>query len=144
MKERVQLRRWMVLSAFLYLSGGVVFLFWPRQLMHAIDLVAVQLRLATVHAAIGPAERFWNLLAFAMAMTITTASVMVVADDQQRLLHPCHLLQAGVLVLGACVLCLRQPSIRTFADISCRFSAVRINDCIEGFDDRLGIRLIRS
>lgn len=83
-KEVRQLRVWMAISAFLYFSGGVVFLLLPRPLLETFDLLAKQLHLAAVLPGAMPAERFWNLLAFSMSMTITTASIMVVRDPINR------------------------------------------------------------
>ena len=75
-----QLRYWMAISAFLYFSGGLVFLFLPRPLLEVLDAIGKLFNLVAVLPGAMSAERFWNLLAFAMAMTITTASVMVVRD----------------------------------------------------------------
>lgn len=83
-REERQLRLWMAISAFLYFSGGLVFLFLPRPLLELLDFLAAQLHLAAVLPGAMPAERFWNLLAFSMAMTITTASLMVVRDPTGR------------------------------------------------------------
>ena len=83
-KAEAQLRTWMAISAFLYFTGGLVFLFLPRPLLEVLDVLARQFHLATVLPGAMPAERFWNLLAFSMAMTITTASVLVVLDPSTR------------------------------------------------------------
>jgi hypothetical protein len=74
------LRTWMMISALLYAGGGFMFLFFPRILLHVLDSFAHPLHLATVLPGALAAERFWNILAFAMAVTITTASLMVVRD----------------------------------------------------------------
>jgi hypothetical protein len=76
------LRLWMGISGFLYLSGGLVFLFLPHPLLEVLDSLAGVIHLGTVLPGAMPAERFWNLLAFSMAMTITTASAMVVLDPK--------------------------------------------------------------
>ncbi|MFQ5738100.1 MAG: hypothetical protein ACE5JX_03750 [Acidobacteriota bacterium] len=68
------LRFWMAISAFLYFGGGFVFLFLPHQLLEVLDSFAELFHLATVLPGAMPAERFWNFLAFSMAMTIATAS----------------------------------------------------------------------
>jgi hypothetical protein len=83
-KTDAQLRMWMAVSGFLYFSGGLVFLFLPRPLLEVLDFLARQIHLATVLPGAMPAERFWNLLAFSMAMTITTASVLVVLNPATR------------------------------------------------------------
>ena len=70
----------MAVSAFLYFSGGLVFLLMPRPLLLILDSIGRTVHLAPVLPGAIFAERFWNLLAFSMAMTITTASVMVVRD----------------------------------------------------------------
>lgn len=75
-----QLGHWMAISAFLYFSGGFVFLLFPRPLLLILDSLGKIVHLAPVLPGAMPAERFWNLLAFSMAMTITTASVIVVRD----------------------------------------------------------------
>ena len=67
----------MAISAFLYFSGGLVFLLFPRSLLIILDSIGEMIHLAPVLPGAMLAERFWNLLAFSMAMTITTASVMV-------------------------------------------------------------------
>ena len=74
------LRAWMGISALLYAGGGLIFLFFPHTLLHVLDSLAGPLHLATVLPGPLAAERFWNLLAFAMAVTITTASLIVVGD----------------------------------------------------------------
>ena len=74
------LRTWMVISALRYAGGGLMFLFFPRILLQVLDSFASPLHLATVLPGVLAAERFWNILAFAMAVTITTASFMVVRD----------------------------------------------------------------
>lgn len=74
------LRLWMGVSAVLYFGGGMVFLFLPRQLLQVLDSLAEVIHLATVLPGALAAERFWNLLAFSMAMTITTASILVARD----------------------------------------------------------------
>jgi hypothetical protein len=79
-KAEKQLRLWMAISAILYFAGGVVFLFLPRPLLQILDSFAGFFHLACVLPGAMAAERFWNLLAFSMAMTITAASVMVVRD----------------------------------------------------------------
>lgn len=79
-KAERDLRLWMAVSAVLYFTGGMVFLLLPRPLLTVLDSLAAPFHLATVLPGAMPAERFWNLLAFSMAMTITTASVMVVRD----------------------------------------------------------------
>jgi hypothetical protein len=71
---------WMAISAFLYFSGGLVFLLLPRPLLETLDAIGKLLHLAAVLPGAMSAERFWNLLAFSMAMTITTASVLVARD----------------------------------------------------------------
>lgn len=83
-KTEGQLRTWMAISGFLYFSGGLVFLFLPHPLLEVLDFLARLIHLATVLPGAMPAERFWNLLAFSMAMTITTASVLVVSDPSAR------------------------------------------------------------
>ena len=83
-KTEVQLRMWMAISGLLYFLGGLVFLFLPRPLLEVLDFLARQFHLATVLPGAMPAERFWNLLAFSMAMTISTASVLVVLDPAAR------------------------------------------------------------
>ncbi|MFB3922937.1 MAG: hypothetical protein ACE145_14525 [Terriglobia bacterium] len=83
-KEEGQLRLWMAISAFLYFSGGLVFLFLPRPLLELLDFLGAQIHLAAVLPGAMFAERFWNLLAFSMSMTITTASVMVVRDPANK------------------------------------------------------------
>ncbi len=70
----------MAISAFLYFSGGLVFLLFPRPLLVILDSLGRIVHLAPVLPGAMPAERFWNLLAFSMAMTITTASVLVARD----------------------------------------------------------------
>ncbi len=75
-----RLGQWMAVSAFLYFSGGLVFLLFPRPLLQVLDLIGKLIHLAPVLPGAMLAERFWNLLAFSMAMTITTASVLVVRD----------------------------------------------------------------
>ena len=75
-----QLRLWMTISAILYFGGGMVFLFLPRPLLQLLDSFAGLFHLGCVLPGAMAAERFWNLLAFSMAMTITTASIMVVRD----------------------------------------------------------------
>lgn len=79
-KAEKQLAYWMAISAFVYFSGGLVFLFFPRPLLEILDSIGRQFHLAAVLPGAMLAERFWNLLAFSMAMTITTASVMVAAN----------------------------------------------------------------
>jgi hypothetical protein len=74
----------MAISAFWYFSTGLVFVFLPRPLLEALDFLARQVRLATVLPGAMAAERFWNLLAFAMMMTIGPASVLVVRDPGTR------------------------------------------------------------
>ena len=74
------LRAWMMISVLLYAGGGIVFLFFPHTLLQVLDSFAGPLHLATVLPGALAAERFWNILAFAMAVTITTASLMVVRD----------------------------------------------------------------
>lgn len=74
------LRTWMGISALLYAGGGLIFLFFPRTLLQVLDSFAGPLHLASVLPGALAAERFWNLLAFAMMVTITTASLMVVRD----------------------------------------------------------------
>jgi hypothetical protein len=83
-KTEAQLRIWMAISAFLYFLSGLIFVFLPRPLPEALDFLARQLRLATVLPGAMGAERFWNLLAFSMMMTIGTASVLVVRDPGSR------------------------------------------------------------
>ncbi len=83
-KAEIHLRMWMAVSGFLYFSGGLVFLFLPRPLLEVLDFLGRLLHLATVLPGAMPAERFWNLLAFSMAMTISTASVLVVLDPVAR------------------------------------------------------------
>lgn len=79
-KEEKQLGYWMAISAFLYFSGGLVFLLFPRPLLLVLDSLGKIVHLAPVLPGAMLAERFWNLLAFSMAMTITTASVVVVRN----------------------------------------------------------------
>ncbi len=79
-KAEKQLGYWMAISAFLYFSGGLVFLLFPRPLLLILDGLGRMVHLAPVLPGAMLAERFWNLLAFSMAMTITTASVLVVRD----------------------------------------------------------------
>jgi len=79
-KAEKQLGYWMGISAFLYFSGGLVFLLLPRPLLELLDAIGKLLHLAAVLPGAMSAERFWNLLAFSMAMTITTASVLVARD----------------------------------------------------------------
>ncbi len=79
-KSEKQLGYWMAISAFLYFSGGLVFLLFPRPLLLILDSMGKIVHLAPVLPGAMLAERFWNLLAFSMAMTITTASVIVVRD----------------------------------------------------------------
>ncbi|MBZ5563044.1 MAG: hypothetical protein LAP13_11575 [Acidobacteriia bacterium] len=79
-KEEKQLGYWMAMSAFLYFSGGLVFLLFPRPLLLVLDSLGKIVHLAPVLPGAMLAERFWNLLAFSMAMTITTASVVVVRN----------------------------------------------------------------
>ena len=79
-KAEKQLGHWMAISSFLYFSGGLVFLFLPRPLLEILDAIGKVLHLGAVLPGAMSAERFWNLLAFSMAMTITTASVMVARD----------------------------------------------------------------
>ena len=74
------LRVWMGISALVYTGAGVVFLLFPHALLRVLDSFAGPLHLATVLPGALAAERFWNLLAFAMTMTITAASLMVVRD----------------------------------------------------------------
>ncbi len=83
-KTETQLRMWMAISGFLYFSSGLVFLFLPRSLLEVLDFLARQFHLATVLPGAMPAERFWNLLAFSMTMTIGTASALVVLDPGAR------------------------------------------------------------
>jgi hypothetical protein len=70
----------MGVSVVLYFASGMVFLLLPRPLLTVLDSFAAPFHLATVLPGAMPAERFWILLAFAMTMTITSASVMVVRD----------------------------------------------------------------
>jgi len=74
------LRMWMIISAVLYGGAGFMFLLFPHSLLQVLDSFAGLLHLATVLPGAVAAERFWNILAFAMAVTITTASVLVVRD----------------------------------------------------------------
>jgi hypothetical protein len=70
----------MIISTLLYGGGGLVFLFFPRTLLQVLDSFAGPFHLATVLPGALAAERFWNILAVAMAVTITTAGIMVVRD----------------------------------------------------------------
>ena len=79
-KAEKHLQIWMTISAILYFGGGMVFLFLPHPLLQLLDSFAGLFHLARVLPGAMAAERFWNLLAFSMAMTITTASIMVVRD----------------------------------------------------------------
>lgn len=79
-KVEKQLGYWMAISAFLYFSGGLVFLLLPRPLLEILDAIGKPFQLVPVLPGAMLAERFWNLLAFSMAMTITAASVMVVRN----------------------------------------------------------------
>lgn len=74
------LRTWMLISSLLYGGAGLVFLFFPRTVLRVLDSFAGPLHLASVLPGALAAERFWNILAFAMAVTIATASIMVVRD----------------------------------------------------------------
>ena len=81
-KAEKQLRVWMTISAILYFGGGMVFLFLPRPLLQLLDSFAGLFHMAYVLPGAVAAERFWNLLAFSMAMTITTSSIMVVRNPK--------------------------------------------------------------
>lgn len=83
-REDGQLRVWMAISAFLYFSGGLVFLFLPRPLLELLDFLGAQVHLAGVLPGAMLAERFWNLLAFSMSMTITTASIIVFRNPADK------------------------------------------------------------
>ena len=79
-KAEKQLGYWMAISAFLYFIGGLVFIFLPHPLLEVLDWIGGLFHLSPVLPGAILAERFWNVLAFSMAMTITTASVLVVRD----------------------------------------------------------------
>ena len=83
-KSEKQLGYWMAISAFLYFTGGLVFLFLPHPLLEVLDRIGGLFHLAPVLPGSILAERFWNVLAFSMAMTITTASVLVVRDPARN------------------------------------------------------------